>query len=359
MNDARTIDLNVLVRDNILHMRPYSSARSEFSGSAEVFLDANENFRDFLGDLGRNRYPDPLQRELKARISPMFGIPAEQLFLGNGSDEAIDLLFRAFVEPKEDAVYIMPPTYGVYSVFAHLNDAMIRSIPLDEDFMIDTQQLLSAAEEDRAHAKLLFICSPNNPTGNDIPLEVIEQLLQSFPGIVVVDEAYQDFSDQPSALTMLEQYENLVVLKTFSKAWGLANARLGMAFACESIIRVFNTIKYPYNISGPAQETVLAALDQEQSVRNEIRELKRERDLLAERLKELPYVQRVFPSSANFLLVRVSDAQRLYDELRGQGIIIRNRTHEPGCAGCVRITVGSHAEMQRLEQTMRSLEAIL
>ncbi|MCF7941102.1 MAG: histidinol-phosphate transaminase [Spirochaetia bacterium] len=359
MKVIRTIALQQLVRKNIWSMKPYSSARSEYSGSAEVFLDANENYRDYVGDRGRNRYPDPLQRQLKEKISEVFSIGIDHLFLGNGSDEAIDLLYRAFAEPGSDSAMILPPTYGVYSVFAHLNDVGLISIPLRSDYSIDVGQIEKEIEEDPSGMKLLFICSPNNPTGNDIPLEDIEHLLAIFPGIVVVDEAYQDFSSRASAASLLDAYENLVVLRTLSKAWGLANARLGMAFASPQIIRILTNIKYPYNISGPAQETALQALDHVREVREGVAEIQAARTEMIDAFGRISYVECVYRSAANFILLKVSDADRLYQELKDRGIIIRNRTHEPGCTGCVRITVGSPQENLRLLEALRTLEGTL
>ncbi len=348
-----------MVRDNIWNIKPYSSARSEFSGSAEVLLDANENYRDFLGGLGRNRYPDPLQKSVKQKISEVFGIDSERVFLGNGSDEAIDLLYRAFAEPGVDRAVIMPPTYGVYSVFAHLNDVQLVQVGLTSEFQLDLPAIDACVADNPKGLKLLFICSPNNPTGNDIPLEDIEHVLRTFPGIVVVDEAYQDFSFRISAESLLDSYENLVILRTLSKAWGLANVRLGMAFASPQIIEVLTNIKYPYNLSGPAQETALAALEKKDEVSRGIEEIQKARSVLSTTLENISYVERVYPSAANFLLVKVSDATRLYEELKQRGIIIRNRTHEPGCEECVRITVGSQEENNRLLEAMASLEEIL
>ncbi len=350
------VDINALLRENIKSMKPYSSARSEFSGNAEVFLDANENYQDFLGGEGRNRYPDPLQRTVKSEISEVFGIETKNIFLGNGSDEAIDLLYRAFTEPKNDKVVVMPPTYGVYSVFANLNAVPMICVDLDSEFQMNLQGISDSIEEYGENLKLIFICSPNNPTANDIDLSAIITILESFPGIVVVDEAYQDFSNRESTLNLLADYKNLVVLRTLSKAWGLANARLGMAFAHEEIISVFTNIKYPYNISGPAQETALKALAKREEVRSGIDTIIESRIQMVDELSKLSFVDRVYPSAANFLLVRVIDANKLYTSLKEMGIIIRNRTNEPGCENCVRITIGSGNENRELLKALRALE---
>ncbi len=353
------VDITALLRENIKSMKPYSSARSEFSGKAEVFLDANENYQDFLGGEGRNRYPDPLQRAVKKEISSVFGLDRKNIFLGNGSDEAIDLLYRAFTDPVTDKVVVMPPTYGVYSVFANLNAVPMVRIDLDPSFQIDLEAIETAITQYGESLKLIFICSPNNPTANDIDRKAIITILDSFPGIVVVDEAYQDFSRRESTLDLLPDYKNLVVLRTLSKAWGLANARLGMAFGHEDIISVFTNIKYPYNISGPAQETALRALAKKADVLAGIAEIIDSRTQMVGDLKDLSFVEKVFPSAANFLLVRVTEADKLYTSLREMGIIIRNRTKEPGCENCVRITIGSEPENRELLKAMRALEGMI
>lgn len=374
---GRRIDINDFLRPNIRAMKPYSSARSEFSGSAEIYLDANENFQEFVTEAGPiadgahtdalNRYPDPLQRELKREVARVFGIDNDRLFLGNGSDEAIDLLYRAFAEPGRDSVVIMPPTYGVYKVFASLNDINVLTIPLTEEYEMDTQALqrLVTGADDPSRLKLLFICSPNNPTGNAMPREQIIRALELFPGIVVVDQAYQDFADEPGVEDLLGGYENLIILRTLSKAWGLANARLGMSFSSAAIAQVFANIKYPYNISGPAQRVALRALRHIKAVQAGVSAIVASRRGLIDALGTISYVERIYPSDANFLLIRIrtavsgSGAVRLYELLRERGIIIRNRDKEPGCAGCVRITVGSEEENASLISTMRSLEGEL
>lgn len=351
-------EISNLLRQNIRSIKPYSSARSEFTGQASIFLDANENYMSFV-EVPSNRYPDPLQKELRSEISQLKGVPEDQMFLGNGSDEAIDLLFRAFADPRKDRAVIMPPTYGVYQVFADINDVETSRVPLLEDtFSIDLQAIDVVVNhiENVESMKLLFICSPNNPTGNHIPLDQIEFVLHSFPGIVVVDEAYQDFNDGESALSLLKNHWNLVVLQTFSKAWGLADARVGMAFADPDIINIMNSIKYPYNMSGPSQRKAQEAVKHHERVLTEIGRIKESRSWLSSELEKLPFVQKVFPSDANFLLVKVDDADRLYADLRKKGIIIRNRSRELNCSGCVRITIGAPEENRILVETMETLQ---
>lgn len=353
----RYIDLQALLRENIRTITAYSSARNEFSGQAQVFLDANENFRDFFSGAGRNRYPDPLQRKLKEGVAQLLGIKSSQLFLGNGSDEAIDLLFRAFAVPGVDRAVIQPPTYGVYSVFANLNDVKPAACPLTAEFQMDMGRIETMCTDDPDTLKLLFICSPNNPTGNDIDMDDIRHTLEIFPGIVVVDEAYQDFSDAQSTVSLLDDYENLVVLRTFSKAWGLANIRIGMACADARIIEVLNKIKYPYNISGIAQEAAAQALAHQKQVEKNIELIKSERERVVQRLNKLECVVRVYDSSANFLLVKTTDARGIYTWLKDRGIIIRDRSNQPGCEQAVRITIGSAGENDRMLEALEQMEA--
>lgn len=349
--------ISSLLRKNIRNMKPYSSARNEYSGNAEVFLDANENYRSFF-TVPVNRYPDPLSRELVEKISRWKGLEPENICITNGSDEAIDLIYRAFAEPASDNALIMPPTYGVYQVFAELNNVETIRVPLQEDFSIDVEGLsILFDHRDFVHTlKLLFICSPNNPTGNAMNKDDIAGLVQSFPGIVVVDEAYQDFSSSPSCIDLVKDFQNLVVLQTFSKAWGMAGARVGMTFSSPDIIQVLHKIKYPYNVSKLSQHAALEALDKREEVLRGIEEIKNSREQLAHSLKELPYVEHVFPSDANFLLVRVTDADKLYEELKHHEIVIRNRSSQYMCSGCVRITVGSPAELDRLIETMKKIQ---
>ncbi len=349
-------DITTLLRKNIRKLKPYSSARSEFAGQAELYLDANENYRSFL-DPPVNRYPDPLQRKLVSRISEVKGIEKECIFVGNGSDEAIDLVFRAFAEPEDDNALITPPTYGVYQVFADLNNVETIKVPLQDDFSLDVEGLsiLFDHRDFAQNLKLLFICSPNNPTGNSMNKEDIISLVRSFPGIVIVDEAYQDFSEAPSCIDQVKHFTNLIVLQTFSKAWGMAGARVGMAFASPKIIQVFQAIKYPYNVSELSQQAALQALDRYEEVLKEIKVIQDNRKRLEDTLNRIAYVEQVFPSDANFLLVRVSNPGELYEALKQRGIIIRNRDSEYKCKGCVRITVGSTEEIDRLIQAMQEI----
>lgn len=331
-----------LVRPNIRKLVPYSSARSEFKGKAEVFLDANEN----PFETGLNRYPDPLQWKLKAAISQLKGVPAEQIFLGNGSDEAIDLVVRIFCEPRQDHILILPPTYGMYQVSADIADVGIRSVSLTPEFQPDVEAILAAADE---HSKILFICSPNNPTGNDVELERIRSLCAHFKGVVVVDEAYIDFSNQASCTSLLHEFPNLIVLQTFSKAWGMAGIRLGMAFASLEIIQLFNKVKPPYNINQLTQQIALEALETSQDdYRQLLSTLLNERERLINGLGELNFVEKIFPSDANFILVKMDDPNGTYQYLVEEGIIVRNRNSVHLCAGSLRITVGRPEENDAL-----------
>ena len=339
--------LDALVRPNIRRLRPYSSARHEFKGVAEVYLDANEN----PYDTGLNRYPDPLQLEVKRALSAYKDVPVDRIFLGNGSDEAIDLLLRIFCTPGRDAIITLPPTYGMYRVSADINDVAVREVPLDGDFQVDSAGVKAATD---ATTKLLFICSPNNPTGNAIDPVVIEALCNDFAGIVVVDEAYVDFSAARSATTLLDRYENLVVLQTFSKAWGLAGARLGMAFASPAIIALFNRVKPPYNVNQLTQAAALEALRHADRTEGWIAELLAERARLRVALEALPLTRAVYPSDANFLLARYDDPVALYDHLVRQRVVVRDRSKVLGCAGCLRFTVGTPAENERLLAGLRS-----
>ena len=329
--------LEELVRPNVWRMQPYSSARNEFQGNASVFLDANENpWNEPI-----NRYPDPLQRQVKARLSQLKGVEPRSIFLGNGSDEAIDLVMRAFCEPKADNIVTIAPSYGMYEVAAKTNDVECRKGALDEHFDLDVAALWAAVD---AHTKVIYLCSPNNPSGNSLNREAIYQLLRGFEGLVVVDEAYIDFSAQPSFLAELSQYPNLIVLQTFSKAWGAAAIRLGMAFAAPAIIEVLNKIKYPYNINLLVQNKALELMENEAEMRQEVKAILAERMRMAKLLSEAPFGFEVFPSDANFLLVRVGDAARLYKALVDRGIIVRYRNRVVKCQGCSRITIGLPAE---------------
>ena len=338
--------LNELIRPCIRRMKPYSSARSEFQGNASVFLDANENP---YNDNSFNRYPDPLQREVKAKIAEMKEVTPSQIMLGNGSDEPIDLMIRAFCEPHKDNIVAIDPTYGMYHVAAEVNDVEYRKVLLNEKFEIDADTLLNRCDRD---TKLIFLCSPNNPTGNSLSREAIEKILKQSPGIVILDEAYIDFSAQPSFLAELNNYPNLVILQTFSKAWGSAGIRLGMAFASPEIIEVLNKIKYPYNVNELSQREALKMLDRKEEVEEWVKIILSERSLLAAKLKELPYVKQLYPSDANFVLAKVGDADDLYNYLINKGIVTRSRNTVSLCAGCLRITVGTPEENGKLFEAL-------
>ena len=328
-----------LVRPNIAALAPYSTARDEYDGPIGIFLDANES----PYDNGYNRYPDPHQAELKARIAPIKGVPVENLFLGNGSDEAIDLVFRIFCEPGKDNAVIMSPSYGMYGVAAAINDVAVRNVPLDADFNLDTGNLLGACDE---RTKVIFLCSPNNPSGNAFPKKQLLDICDRFPGVVVVDEAYADFSAKGSLAKDATERENLIVLQTLSKARAMAGLRIGMAISSTEIIRLMSMVKYPYNLSRAAMEKAFLFLDK--PIDKEVITIVNERKELYEILPRYPFVKKVFPSDANFLLIRVDDANGLYDYLLGKGIIVRNRSRVPGCAGCLRLTVGLPAENEAL-----------
>lgn len=352
--NTTTFDLNSLLRDNIKNLVPYSSARDEFKGEASVLLDANENAFGSPLDTNYNRYPDPLQWKLKNKIAEIKQIAPTQMFLGNGSDEAIDILYRAFCQPGVDNALIVPPTYGMYEVSAHINDVALKKVNLTSGYQLDMDGILNAVDE---HSKLIFICSPNNPTGNAIHREDILTLLQKFSGIVVVDEAYIDYSSFPSFTGSLEQYPNLVVMQTFSKAWGLAALRLGLAFASEEIIHVFNKIKPPYNINQATQEIVLQALENKEQVLDWVQQTIAERDKLGAALTTLSYVKRVYPSDANFILAKMDRARKVYEYLVEDGIILRDRSKVVLCDDCLRITVGTPEENGVLLRHLEDMEA--
>ncbi|HMQ59221.1 MAG TPA: histidinol dehydrogenase [Flavilitoribacter sp.] len=338
-------DILPLVRPNIRNLSPYSSARSEFSGQASVFLDANENP---FGN-GLNRYPDPLQWKLKSAVSAIKGVPVQNIFLGNGSDEAIDLLIRIFCEPGRDSIMITPPTYGMYRVSADIADVGVVEVPLLPGFQPDVQAILDAADN---RTKLLFLCSPNNPTGNALDEKAVLGLIRDFPGIVVIDEAYIDFSAHPGYAKKIDEFPNLVVLQTLSKAWGLAAIRLGMAFTGEPIIGLLNKVKPPYNINELTQNAALEALSWPESMRQQLKIILGERKSLEESLAALPAVQKVYPSDANFLLVKLADPVAMYRHLAGEGIIVRDRSRVILCEGCLRITVGTPEENEKLVSAM-------
>lgn len=337
-----------LVRKNILALAPYSTARDEYTGPIGVYLDANEN----PYDNGYNRYPDPYQKELKARISGIKGVPAGNIFIGNGSDEAIDLVYRVFCDPRVDNAVSIAPTYGMYKVAAATNDVEFREVQLRGDFSLDVEGLLAAAD---GNTKLMFLCSPNNPTGNAFPDEDIERLLGSFGGMVVLDEAYVDFSAKGGWLPRLAEYPNLIVLQTLSKAWGMAGLRLGLAFAREDIIALFTRVKYPYNINGITQRIVLERLGHD--ISGQVAELNAQREEVVKKLSENPLVRAIFPTDANFVLVKVDDPRGVYDKLIEGGVIVRDRSKIKGCEGMLRITIGTPDENRKMLDILDGLAA--
>lgn len=347
------MDIKNLQRENIKTLRPYSTARDEYKGQASVFLDANENSFGSPLPENFNRYPDPLQLDLKDALSKIKGVPIENTFLGNGSDEAIDLLFRAFCNPGKDNVIILPPTYGMYEVSANINDVEVRKVNLLPNFQLDLEGIAEAIDE---NTKLIFICSPNNPTGNSIVRTDIETVLANFKGLVIIDEAYINFAKQRTFIQELTEYPHLVILQTFSKAWGLAGLRLGMAFASSIVIDILNKVKAPYNISQSTQDLAMAALENVGQVNEWIRVTVAERELLSVKLPELPMVRKVYPSDANFILIEVADAAATYTALVDQGIIIRDRSKVTLCEGCLRITIGTQKENEILLSALKSLK---
>ena len=339
--------LEELTRPNIWQLAPYSSARNEYSGHvAHVFLDVNEN----PYNQPFNRYPDPLQHELKERISKVKGIPAECIFLGNGSDEAIDLPYRCFTRPGIDNVVAIEPTYGMYKVCADINDVEYRPVLLDENYQITADKLLAACDK---NTKIIWICSPNNPTGNSINREAILKVINGFDGLVIVDEAYSDFSSEKPLRTAINQIPNLIVLNTLSKAWGCAAIRLGMAFASKEIIGLYNKVKYPYNVNLLTQQQALEALKDPFEVDKWVKLLLQERTRMIQAFKELPICQKVYPTDANFFLAKVNDAQKTYDYLVNKGIIVRNRSRITLCQNCLRVTIGNKSENNELLAALR------
>jgi histidinol-phosphate aminotransferase len=341
-------DIKSITRKNILNMQAYSSARSEFKGKADVWLDANEN----PNASNLNRYPDPLQLQLKGDISKLKNVPLEQIFVGNGSDEAIDLLFRAFCEPETSKAYIFPPTYGMYKVSAAINNIELVEIPLTKTFDLPTTQMIQSNLKSEG---LVFICSPNNPTGNSMNSDRIKEIAKDFKGLIVVDEAYIDFSESKSAISLLEEIPNLVVLQTFSKAYGLAGARVGTAFASPEIISILNKIKPPYNINTLSIDAALNVLNNKSSIQKQIDETILERNRLRIALSNLLFVQKIYPSDANFLLVEFSDSDTVFKELISQGIVVRNRSSQ--IKNCLRITIGTREENEKLMSVLNEIEA--
>lgn len=343
------MNLEQLVRKNIWNLKPYSSARDDFKGEASAFLDANEN------PLNEpyNRYPDPLQNTLKKKVSTIKNIDANKIFFGNGSDEPIDIVIRIFCEPNKDNIVAIDPTYGMYQVCADINGVEYRKVLLNQDYSLSADRLLSATD---TNTKLIFLCSPNNPTANSLNKDQVLKVLQSFQGIVIIDEAYIDFSEYESWLSQLDNYPNMVVLQTLSKAWGLAALRFGIAFASPQIINLFNKVKYPYNINILTQNKVLEELDKEDLKKNWVKTLIEERTQLFHQLNNIPLVEKVYPSDANFLLVKVKDANKTYQQLVNCGIIVRNRNTVSLCNNCLRITVGTHTENQQLIESLKNLK---
>lgn len=335
-----------LVRANIRALAPYSTARDEYTGDIGTYLDANEN----PYENGFNRYPDPYQRALKERLSEIKSIPAGNIFIGNGSDEAIDLAYRVFCEPRVDNAIMIAPSYGMYSVAAGMNDVEVRQVMLRADFSVDTDALLAAAD---ANSKLMLICSPNNPSGNSIPEADIVRLLEGFGGMVVLDEAYIDFSSHPSMLERIEEFPNLIILQTLSKAWGMAGLRLGLAFADKYVIDLFTKVKYPYNINVVTQKIVLELLSTD--IAPQISEIIEERELVAKEFAKMRVIKKIFPSDANFILVRVDEPRKIYNLLIEQGIIVRDRSRIAGCEGCLRITIGTPTENRRLIEVLKTV----
>lgn len=343
-------DINNILRENIKNLTPYSSARDEFQGEASVYLDANENAFGSPLDEAYNRYPDPLQYKVKKRISEIKGVPIRNIFLGNGSDEAIDILFRAFCNPGVDNVIIVPPTYGMYQVSANINDVALKKVSLTTEYQLNLEGIAEAIDQ---HTKLIFICSPNNPTGNSINRDDVQTLLANFKGLVVVDEAYINFSRQKTFIQELTEYANLVVLQTLSKAWGLAGLRVGMAFASEEIIEVMNKVKPPYNINEASQQLALKALENVDQVNNWIKETLKQRDILVLALKNFDFVLDIYPSDANFILVKTTDPKAIYNFLVQRGIIVRDRSKVELCEGSLRITVGTPEENNILIKSLQ------
>jgi histidinol-phosphate aminotransferase len=346
-------NLESIVRGNIKKLSPYSSARDEFSGKASVFLDANENSLGSPLTKWYNRYPDPLQKNVKEKISFIKKVSVEQIFLGNGSDEPIDILLRCFCEPQVDEVIIMPPTYGMYEVSANINNVKIRKVPLTPSFQIDLEQLELSIQ---LNTKIIWICSPNNPTGNSMDRRSIEMILNNFDGLVVIDEAYINFSRQKSFVADLNEYPNLVVMQTLSKAWGLAGLRMGMAFASKEIIQYMNKVKPPYNISEPVQELALKALDEIGQVNDMIKAIVEMRTALEKELIEIEAVEKIYPSDSNFLLVKFKDAKAVYQYLLDREIVVRDRSNVQRCEDCLRITVGTEKENKVLIESLKSFK---
>jgi histidinol-phosphate aminotransferase len=346
-------DINLLLRDNIRKLVPYSSARDEFNGEANIFLDANENSLGSPLKPDYHRYPDPHQLKIKEQLSLIKGVPPRNIFLGNGSDECIDLLYRAFCIPGQDNVIINPPTYGMYEVSAHINDIQVRRAALTNEFELNLELIEKQID---GNTKIIWLCSPNNPTGNAFNRTDVEVILNNFDGLVVIDEAYVNFSRQQSFIRELTEYPNLVILQTLSKAWGLAGLRLGMAFASDQIIEILNRIKPPYNIGQATQLLVLEALTGKDRVNEMIRQIVAMRNELSTRIAGFSMVTKIYPSEANFLLIQIKNARKVYENLLREGIVVRDRSTVPGCEDCLRITVGTKEENDKLVALLQEFE---
>ena len=340
-------DINTYVRPSIAALTPYSTARDEYKGELGIFLDANES----PYENGYNRYPDPYQKTLKAQISAIKGIAAENIFIGNGSDEAIDMVFRVFCEPRQDNVVAIAPSYGMYKVAAAINDVQIREVSLGKDYSLPVDAILEAADK---NTKALFLCSPNNPTANSFPREQLMRLVEEMECMVVVDEAYIDFADAESLISEIETHPNLIVLQTMSKAWAMAGLRVGLALADCRVVELFSQVKYPYNINVATMNIVSGLLSN--GIDNEVAEIKAQRSVVADLLAGFSFVEKVYPSDANFLLVKVADADAVYDYLIADGIIVRNRNRVKGCEGCLRITIGVESENEKLIKSLKRYE---
>jgi len=339
-----------LVRENIKNIQPYYSARDEFTESTSdmLFLDANENpFEN-----GVNRYPDPQQQAVKEKLSAIKNIAAENILLGNGSDEVLDLIFRAFCEPNKDNIIILPPTYGMYKVLANINAIKVKEVQLTKGFQPKTQTILLAANQ---KTKILFLCSPNNPTGNSFSRVQVEKLVKQFKGIVVIDEAYIDFSEQESWMNRLEEFPNLIITQTLSKAYGMAGIRLGVCYASKEVINVLNSIKPPYNVNELTQQKALERLSKMDEIQNEILQIKNQKEILLKELKEIGFVKGIYPSDANFLLIKVDNATERYQQLIKKGIVVRNRTNQPLCENCLRISIGTVEDNKQLIEVLKQI----
>nr|WP_255449843.1 histidinol-phosphate transaminase [Seonamhaeicola sediminis] len=351
MTNDNKMNVLDLIRPSIKALKPYSSARDEFKGNTDdmVFLDANEN----PYENGVNRYPDPQQGTVKDLLSKLKGIPVENILLGNGSDEVLDLIYRAFCEPNIDNIITLPPTYGMYSVLANINAVGIKEVQLSDNFQPQVDKILQIADN---NTKLLFLCSPNNPTGNSFSQKSIEKLLKEFNGVVVIDEAYIDFSDVPSWIERLKEFPNLIITQTLSKAYGMAGIRLGICYASKEIISVLNNIKPPYNVNELTQQRAIEQLKNHELTQSQVQCILHERATLVDKLKKVSFVSKIYPSDANFVLAKVDDATKRYNELIEKGIVIRNRTSQPSCENCLRFTVGTQAENETLIKVLKELK---